>query len=72
MSKSKGNTVEPLTIIKESGADILRLWVAMVDYSEDQRIGKQILQTTVDAYRKLRNTTATCWAPWPISTRPNA
>ena len=56
MSKSKGNTVDPATVIKESGADILRLWVAMVDYSEDQRIGKQILQTTVDAYRKLRNT----------------
>lgn len=56
MSKSKGNTTDPLTIIKESGADILRLWVALVDYSDDQRIGKQILQTTVDAYRKLRNT----------------
>jgi isoleucyl-tRNA synthetase len=56
MSKSKGNTVDPATVIKESGADILRLWVALVDYAEDQRIGKQILQTTVDAYRKLRNT----------------
>src|SRR3990167_4159124 len=55
-SKSKGNTTDPLTVIKESGADILRLWVSLVDYSEDQRIGKQILQTTVDAYRKLRNT----------------
>jgi isoleucyl-tRNA synthetase len=56
MSKSKGNTTDPSTIIKESGADILRLWVSLVDYAEDQRIGKQILQTTVDAYRKLRNT----------------
>ena len=56
MSKSKGNTTDPATIIKESGADILRLWVALVDYSEDQRIGKTIMQTTVDAYRKLRNT----------------
>ena len=56
MSKSKGNTVDPASVIKESGADILRLWVALVDYSDDQRIGKQILQTTVDAYRKLRNT----------------
>ncbi|MCA3699054.1 MAG: isoleucine--tRNA ligase [Brevundimonas sp.] len=56
MSKSKGNTVDPAVVIKESGADILRLWVALVDYAEDQRIGKQILQTTVDAYRKLRNT----------------
>jgi len=56
MSKSRGNTVEPQTILKESGADILRLWVGMTDYVEDQRIGKTILQTTVDAYRKLRNT----------------
>src|SRR5690606_12530541 len=56
MSKSKGNTTDPATVIKESGADILRLWVAMVDYADDQRISKQILQTTVDAYRKLRNT----------------
>jgi isoleucyl-tRNA synthetase len=56
MSKSKGNTIEPQAVIKESGADILRLWVAMVDYSEDQRIGKAILQTTIDSYRKLRNT----------------
>ncbi|MGZ8407678.1 MAG: isoleucine--tRNA ligase, partial [Caulobacteraceae bacterium] len=55
MSKSKGNTIEPQTIIKESGADILRLWTAMVDYTDDQRIGKQILQTTADAYRKMRN-----------------
>ncbi|MFN3229825.1 MAG: isoleucine--tRNA ligase, partial [Asticcacaulis sp.] len=56
MSKSRGNTIAPQTVINESGADILRLWVAMVDYSDDQRIGKQILQTTADAYRKLRNT----------------
>jgi isoleucyl-tRNA synthetase len=57
MSKSKGNTIEPQTVTKESGAEILRLWAAMVDYSEDQRIGKTILATTTDAYRKLRNTT---------------
>jgi isoleucyl-tRNA synthetase len=56
MSKSKGNSIEPQTIIKESGAEIIRLWAAMVDYSEDQRIGKQILGTTTDGYRKLRNT----------------
>jgi isoleucyl-tRNA synthetase len=56
MSKSKGNTTDPQTVTKESGADILRLWVAMSDYSEDLRIGKTILQTTIDAYRKLRNT----------------
>jgi isoleucyl-tRNA synthetase len=56
MSKSRGNTTDPQTVTKESGADILRLWVAMSDYSDDLRIGKTILQTTVDAYRKLRNT----------------
>jgi isoleucyl-tRNA synthetase len=56
MSKSLGNTVDPQTVIKDSGAEILRLWAAMVDYSEDTRIGKQILATTTDAYRKVRNT----------------
>jgi isoleucyl-tRNA synthetase len=56
MSKSLGNSVEPQTVTKENGAEILRLWAAMVDYAEDQRIGKTILQTTVDGYRKLRNT----------------
>jgi len=55
MSKSKGNTIEPQDIIKESGAEILRLWTALVDYSEDQRIGKTILAGVADAYRKLRN-----------------
>ena len=56
MSKSLGNAVEPDVVIRESGAEILRLWAAMVDYAEDQRIGRTILQTTVDAYRKFRNT----------------
>ena len=56
MSKSLGNAVDPLTVIKESGAEILRLWAGMVDYADDQRIGKTILQTTTDAYRKIRNT----------------
>ncbi len=55
MSKSKGNVTAPQDIAKESGVEILRLWVALSDYSEDLRIGKQIIQTTVDAYRKLRN-----------------
>ena len=55
MSKSLGNTVAPQDIIKQFGADILRLWVASSDYSEDLRLGKEIIQTTVDAYRKLRN-----------------
>ena len=56
MSKSLGNAVEPQAIIKDSGAEIIRLWVATVDYQADQRIGKQILGTVTDAYRKLRNT----------------
>ena len=55
MSKKKGNTIAPQTVIKESGADILRLWVALVDYEDDQRLGPEILKTTSDAYRKLRN-----------------
>jgi len=56
MSKSLGNVVAPQEIIKQYGADILRLWVASSDYSEDLRLGKEIIQTTVDSYRKLRNT----------------
>ncbi|MHB8530066.1 MAG: isoleucine--tRNA ligase [Caulobacteraceae bacterium] len=56
MSKSLGNSVEPQEVTRQGGADILRLWAALVDYSEDQRIGPTILQTTVDSYRKLRNT----------------
>jgi len=56
MSKSKGNIIDPTTVIKSSGAEIIRLWVATVDYSEDQRIGPAVLQTVADSYRKLRNT----------------
>jgi len=56
MSKSIGNTVDPLKVLQESGADILRLWVASTDYFEDVRIGKEVLAGTSDAYRKLRNT----------------
>lgn len=56
MSKSLGNTTAPQDVIKQFGADILRLWVAQSDYSDDLRIGKEIINTTVDSYRKLRNT----------------
>ncbi|MEM7214996.1 MAG: isoleucine--tRNA ligase [Pseudomonadota bacterium] len=56
MSKSLGNVVTPQEVIKQSGADILRLWVSSADYSEDLRIGPEILKTSVDAYRKMRNT----------------
>ena len=57
MSKSLGNTVAPQDVIKTSGADILRLWVGASDYSDDLRIGPEILKTFVETYRKLRNTT---------------
>jgi isoleucyl-tRNA synthetase len=56
MSKSLGNSIEPQDIIKESGAEIIRLWVAMVDYREEVRLGKQILARVIEAYRKIRNT----------------
>jgi isoleucyl-tRNA synthetase len=56
MSKSLGNTVEPQKVMKDSGADILRLWVCATDYADDQRIGPEILKNTVETYRKLRNT----------------
>jgi isoleucyl-tRNA synthetase len=56
MSKSLGNSIEPQDVTRDNGAEILRLWAALVDYGEDQRIGRTILQTTIDAYRKLRNT----------------
>ena len=56
MSKSLGNTMSPEDINKQYGAEILRLWVASSDTTNDLKIGKEIIQTNVDAYRKLRNT----------------
>ncbi len=56
MSKSIGNSIDPQTIIKRNGAEILRLWVAMVDYREEVRLGDEILARVVEAYRKIRNT----------------
>jgi isoleucyl-tRNA synthetase len=56
MSKSLGNGIEPQEIMNKYGADILRLWVAASDYSEDVRLSDTILQTVVDAYRRFRNT----------------
>lgn len=56
MSKSLGNTIVPETVVKQYGADILRLWVAQADYTADQRIGPEILKNTADSYRRLRNT----------------
>ncbi|KFE35663.1 isoleucine--tRNA ligase [Thioclava atlantica] len=56
MSKSLGNTIVPEEVIKQYGADILRLWVAQTDFTEDQRIGPEILKGVADSYRRLRNT----------------
>ncbi|MGE3147184.1 MAG: class I tRNA ligase family protein [Pseudorhodoplanes sp.] len=56
MSKSLGNTVAPQDVIRQSGADILRLWACASDYADDLRIGAEILKTNVETYRKLRNT----------------
>src|SRR5207253_2501114 len=56
MSKSLGNSVEPENVIKQSGADILRLWVSMSDYRGEIRVSNEILARAVEAYRKIRNT----------------
>lgn len=56
MSKSLGNTIDPIQVCNESGADILRLWVSSVDYQADCRISKEIIAQNSEAYRKIRNT----------------
>jgi isoleucyl-tRNA synthetase len=56
MSKSLGNTIDPLKVMQTNGADIIRLWALSVDYTEDHRIGDEILKGVADQYRKLRNT----------------
>ncbi|MCB2074455.1 MAG: class I tRNA ligase family protein, partial [Novosphingobium sp.] len=56
MSKSLGNTVDPLKVMEQYGADIIRLWALSVDYTEDHRIGDEILKGVADQYRKIRNT----------------
>jgi isoleucyl-tRNA synthetase len=56
MSKSLGNSIEPQDIIKQSGADILRLWVAMSDCTQEVRLSREILARAAEAYRKIRNT----------------
>jgi isoleucyl-tRNA synthetase len=56
MSKSRGNAMVPQEVIKESGAEIIRLWVAMTEFTEELRVSKEILTRVVDVYRKLRNT----------------
>jgi isoleucyl-tRNA synthetase len=56
MSKSLGNTIVPQQVMQESGAEVLRLWMSMVDYKDEVRLGKAVLARTVEAYRKIRNT----------------
>ena len=56
MSKSAGNGIDPADVMAKSGADVLRLWVASVDYSQDVNIGDEILDRTSEAYRRIRNT----------------
>ncbi|HTS01638.1 MAG TPA: isoleucine--tRNA ligase, partial [Thermoanaerobaculia bacterium] len=56
MSKSLGNTIEPQDLLKTDGADVIRLWVASLDYTNDDPLSKEILQRTAEAYRKIRNT----------------
>ena len=56
MSKSLGNTISPITVMEQYGADIIRLWALSVDFTEDHRIGDEILKGVGDQYRKLRNT----------------
>ena len=56
MSKSLGNTVEPLKMVRLHGADVLRLWVASVDYTEDVRISDDLIAQVKESYRKIRNT----------------
>src|SRR5436190_5283589 len=56
MSKSVGNSLEPQDVIRTSGADIIRLWVSMSDYTEEIRLSNEILARAAEAYRKIRNT----------------
>ncbi|AHF57870.1 isoleucine--tRNA ligase [Spiroplasma eriocheiris] len=56
MSKSLGNTISPLDIVDEYGSDILRMWVASVDYTDDVKIGPEIIKQCAESYRKIRNT----------------
>jgi isoleucyl-tRNA synthetase len=56
MSKSLGNVIKPQSIIDQKGAEILRLWVAMVNYREDIKLGNEIISRVTESYRKIRNT----------------
>ena len=56
MSKSRGNALSPQDVLTQHGADVIRLWVAMIDYQTDMTIGPQIMARSAEAYKKIRNT----------------
>jgi isoleucyl-tRNA synthetase len=56
MSKSEGNYVSPDELIDKYGADVVRLWAVSVDFTEDMKIGQEVMQSNIEAYRKIRNT----------------
>ncbi|MCB0343458.1 MAG: class I tRNA ligase family protein, partial [Bdellovibrionales bacterium] len=56
MSKSKGNVIDPAEVIKKSGAEILRLWVAYEDYGQDVNVSEEMFQRVTETYRRIRNT----------------
>ena len=56
MSKSMGNTISPMDVAAKRGAELLRLWVSMVDFLEDMRLSDEIMDRNAEAYRKIRNT----------------
>ncbi|MBI3947789.1 MAG: isoleucine--tRNA ligase [Armatimonadetes bacterium] len=62
MHKSRGNAISPAEVVNRHGADVLRLWVASTNYTEDVRLGEEILTRVTDVYRRLRNTLRYCLA----------
>lgn len=56
MSKSRGNALTPQEVLKQHGADVIRMWVTLIDYQQDMTIGPQIMTRAAEAYRKIRNT----------------
>ncbi len=69
MSKSMGNVVDPNAVIEQYGADVLRLWVASINYTDDMPIGKNMLAQLAEIYRKLRNTARYLWVIYMTTTQ---
>jgi cysteinyl-tRNA synthetase len=72
MSKSLGNTVDPLKVMETYGADIVRLWALSVDYTEDHRIGDEILKAWPTSIASCATRSAICWARWMVSAMPKS